>query len=219
MILVIDNYDSFTWNLVDILRRGTRPVKVIRNDDCTAEEAFSLNPDGILISPGPGRPQDSGISAKLVQLANGKIPVLGICLGHQLLGEMFGARLIHASAPVHGKTSKVRHDGKGIFLGLDQPMRVMRYHSLLLEAESLPDELRVTAQTAQGEIMGIQHNFLNFTGVQFHPESVLTEKGDRILHNWMDGLSGQNTEQNSNSKVLSLLKPLLGGTYGDHSQG
>lgn len=219
MILVIDNYDSFTWNLVDILRRGTRPVKVIRNDECTAEEALAFCPEGILISPGPGRPEDSGISKKLVQLAAGRIPVLGICLGHQLIGEMFGGRLIHAPAPVHGKTSLIRHDETGVFSGLQQPLRAMRYHSLLLDAESLPDELRITAQTAGGEIMGIRHNFLNFTGVQFHPESVLTENGDRILHNWMEGLSGQTEEQNNNSKVLSFIKPLPGGTYGDHSQG
>lgn len=191
MILVIDNYDSFTWNLVDILRRGTHPVKVVRNDAITLAEALALRPSGLLISPGPGRPSDSGISLVLAEALVGKIPVLGICLGHQLLGELFGAELLHAAAPVHGKTSLVQHDGKGIFAGLPNPMRVMRYHSLLLDNISSSSELKVCATTSAGEIMGIRHNFLNFAGVQFHPESVLTEQGDAIIRNWMETIPSE----------------------------
>ncbi|MEM0997485.1 MAG: aminodeoxychorismate/anthranilate synthase component II [Bacteroidota bacterium] len=185
MILVIDNYDSFTWNLVDILRRGEREVRVLRNDEGTVADALAVNPVGVLISPGPGRPADSGMSEALVQACRGRIPVLGICLGHQLLGEMFGARLVHAPAPIHGKTSRVEHDGRGLFRKIPNPMRVMRYHSLLLAPESIPPEMEVSAVTTEGAVMGIRHNFLNFAGVQFHPESVLTEQGDRLVYNWM----------------------------------
>jgi len=188
MIVVIDNYDSFTWNLVDLVRRGPFPVEVYRNDAVQVEEVLALNPKGILISPGPGRPADSGISTPLVKAAVGKIPILGVCLGHQLLGEMFGMELVHAEAPVHGKTSWIHHDGKGLFEGISSPMRVMRYHSLLLSSETVPDEIQVTARTDAGEIMGLCHKLISFAGVQFHPESILTESGDLLLANWLTSL-------------------------------
>lgn len=188
MVLVIDNYDSFTWNLVDLLRRGTDSVKVVRNDAISLSDIESLNPKGILISPGPGRPEDSGISIDVVRSLAGKIPILGVCLGHQLLGEMFGMEVVHAQAPMHGKTSWVDHDGNGIFKGIPSPMRVMRYHSLLLRNQILPKGLTTTAKTATGEIMGIRHKLLNFAGVQFHPESILTDHGNRILSNWLRNL-------------------------------
>jgi anthranilate synthase component II len=192
MILVVDNYDSFTWNLVDILRRGPLPVHVVRNDAHSAEALMALRPAGILLSPGPGWPAESGVCPALVRLALGKVPLLGVCLGHQLLGSVAGLHLTHAPAPVHGKTSPVLHDGTGLFAGLPQPMQAMRYHSLVLEEGTSPvlEGLEITARTPDGEIMGIEHKFLIFAGVQFHPESVLTEGGEAILFNWMATLEG-----------------------------
>ncbi len=185
MILVIDNYDSFTWNLVDLVRRGPYPVEVYRNDEITVEEIFHKDPKGILISPGPGRPSDSGVSREVVEKLISTTSVLGVCLGHQLLGEAFGMKVIYSTEPMHGKTSMIKHIGKGLFQGIPNPMQVMRYHSLLLENSAIPAELTVTAETEDGEIMGIQHNFLNFAGVQFHPESILTELGEQIIQNWL----------------------------------
>ena len=171
---------------MDILRRGSHLVTVLRNDEISVADAIGLNPSGLLISPGPGRPADSGISLPLVRALAGSIPILGICLGHQLLGELFGAKLCHAPEPVHGKTSQVYHDGQGVFRGLPQPMRAMRYHSLLLANIPENSGLTISGRTATGEIMGIRHKFLNFAGVQFHPESVLTDRGDEIIRNWME---------------------------------
>jgi anthranilate synthase/aminodeoxychorismate synthase-like glutamine amidotransferase len=193
MIAVIDNYDSFTWNLVDLLRRTQQVVTVFRNDELTATELLSLHPKGILISPGPGRPADSGISPEVLRLAVGKpatlkyamIPILGICLGHQLIGEYFGMALLHGRVPVHGKTSAVFHDGEGLMQGLPSPFDAMRYHSLVLDGASVPAELEITAWTDSGEVMAIRHRSLPIAGVQFHPESILTVGGAMILTNWV----------------------------------
>lgn len=189
MILVIDNYDSFTWNLVNLVRRFHTRVEVVRNDAHTVEDLLALNPRGILISPGPGRPEDSGVSPELVRKVAGRIPVLGICLGHQLIGQLYGMELVHGSAPVHGKTCPIHHAGQGVFRGLPDSFTAMRYHSLVLAGDSVPTELEVTAWTAAGEVMGIRHRHMALEGVQFHPESILTEVGDAILANWL-GMQG-----------------------------
>ncbi|MEY3442056.1 MAG: hypothetical protein RLZZ519_337 [Bacteroidota bacterium] len=200
MIVVIDNYDSFTWNLVDLLRQSHHVVAVFRNDELTATELMNLHPKGILISPGPGRPADSGISPEVLRLAIGAadskqdvrkrdvVPVLGICLGHQMIGEFFGMPLLHGRVPVHGKTSPMFHNGEGLFEGLPNPFAAMRYHSLILDGAVVPPELEITAWTEAGEIMGIRHRSLPIAGVQFHPESILTEGGATILANWVKGV-------------------------------
>jgi anthranilate synthase/aminodeoxychorismate synthase-like glutamine amidotransferase len=160
-------------------------VRVVKNDQLTLKEVEKLQPKGILLSPGPGRPADSGISPEVVRAFAGRTPILGVCLGHQLIAELMGGSVVHAAAPVHGKTSAVRHSGAGLFAGLPQPLRVMRYHSLLVRPGSLPPEIEETAHTEDGEIMAIQHKILPLAGVQFHPESILSEKGEHILFNWM----------------------------------
>ncbi len=190
MIVVIDNYDSFTWNLVDLLRRSGMAIEVYRNDALTAEALLALSPRGILISPGPGRPSDSGICPAVLRLAAGRLPILGVCLGHQLIGEHYGMVLRAGAAPVHGKTSMVMHDGAGLFEGIQSPFQAMRYHSLVLEAATLPAELLITAQTIDGVVMGIRHRDLPIEGLQFHPESVLTPDGARMVARWVDGLGG-----------------------------
>lgn len=185
MILLIDNYDSFTWNLADLVRRQYPEVKVVRNDQLTLQEIESLNLKGILISPGPGVPADSGISLETVQHFAGKLPILGVCMGMQVIGEVFGATLTHAEVPMHGKTTPIEHDGTGVFQDLPSPFTVMRYHSLVLAPENLPTLLQVTARTASGEIMGLRHRELAVEGVQFHPESILTEHGEQMMGNWL----------------------------------
>ncbi len=184
MVLVIDNYDSFTFNLVELLRRQ-KQVVVLKNDDPFPESLQTDQLEGILISPGPGKPVDSGISGLVIQKYLGIVPLLGICLGHQLIGEMFDAKVVKGLKPMHGKTSEVLHDGKGIFQAIPSPTSVMRYHSLIIDESDFPAELEVTAQTASGEIMGIRHKFYNLAGVQFHPESILTEDGDQMILNWI----------------------------------
>jgi anthranilate synthase component II len=188
MIAVIDNYDSFTWNLVDFLRRGHQVVSVFRNDEVTPEEVVALSPKGILISPGPGRPEDSGISLELMLKVAGKIPVLGVCLGHQLIGQHFGMPLRRGLEPVHGKTSLVFHRGTGLFRSLPSPFAAMRYHSLVLSDHPLPAQLVVTAWTGAGEVMAIRHVNGWLEGIQFHPESILTEGGEVLLRNWIERL-------------------------------
>ena len=183
LILIIDNYDSFTYNLVDLVARHTA-VEVVAND--VAHEVWQpLRPAGVLLSPGPGRPSDSGISPAVLRHCVGKIPVLGVCLGHQLIGEFFGGEIRHAAAPVHGKTSDIRHAESGIFAGLPNPLRVMRYHSLLVSEAGLPACLEITARTEAGEIMALQHREHPITGVQFHPESILSEGGAQLIENWL----------------------------------
>jgi anthranilate synthase/aminodeoxychorismate synthase-like glutamine amidotransferase len=188
MIAVIDNYDSFTWNLVDLLRRSGEQIAVYRNDALSAAELLALSPKGILISPGPGRPVDSGICPAVLQLAAGRLPILGICLGHQLIGEHFGMVLGTGVTPVHGKTSMITHDGRGLFAGIPNPFQAMRYHSLILEAEPLSTELEVTAWTDLGEVMGVRHRRWPIEGLQFHPESILSPAGAQLVANWVQGL-------------------------------
>jgi anthranilate synthase/aminodeoxychorismate synthase-like glutamine amidotransferase len=187
LILIIDNYDSFTYNLVDLVRRFT-VVEVRRNDAISLEEILSMKPRGVLISPGPGKPEDSGVCLPLLREHFQELPIFGVCLGHQLLGEVLGAEVLKAGKPMHGKTSLVTHDGTSVFAGLPSPIRVMRYHSLVLRPESLPAGLRITAQTAEGEVMGLAHEHLPLHGVQFHPESILSEFGETIVRNWLSGL-------------------------------
>lgn len=188
MILVVDNYDSFTFNLVELIRRESE-VALIKNDESLREISRFDYIRGILISPGPGKPSDSGISAEVIRWGiTSKIPVLGICLGHQLMGEMFGAKIIHGLRPMHGKTSPIHHDQKGIFRGIETPMTVMRYHSLIIDNANFPKDLEITGYTTDGEIMGIRHKFHSLAGVQFHPESILTPEGSILIHNWIESL-------------------------------
>jgi anthranilate synthase/aminodeoxychorismate synthase-like glutamine amidotransferase len=190
MILMLDNYDSFTFNLVQYLYEMKLEVSVHRNDRISVEDALALAPDAIVISPGPCRPEDAGISVPLIQAASGRIPLLGVCLGHQAIGQAFGGRVIKARQIMHGKVSLVTHNGKGLFEGLRSPMKATRYHSLAVERATLPDCLTVTAETEDGEIMGMQHTEHPTVGVQFHPESVLTPAGKRLLANFAK-MSGQ----------------------------
>lgn len=185
MILVLDNYDSFTWNLVNLLKCTGAETKVKRNDEISLEEIRELNPRGILISPGPGKPIDSGICVEVVRNLSSEFPILGICLGHQLIGEMFGAKVVWAKEPMHGKTEVIQHDGKGIFSGIPEKFRAMRYHSLILSHPLPPENLQLSAWTEGQEIMGIRHKSLRLDGLQFHPESILSEHGQKIISNWV----------------------------------
>jgi len=189
-LLMIDNYDSFTYNLVQYFGELGADVETIRNDAITVEEILGRSadtrPDRIVISPGPCSPAQAGISVALIQQAAGKIPLLGVCLGHQAIGAAFGGNIIRAQTLMHGKTSKIQHNGSGVFRGLPSPMTVIRYHSLAIEKSSLPAELSITAWTDDGEIMGVQHKTLPIHGVQFHPESILSEHGHAMLKNFLD---------------------------------
>jgi len=184
-MLLIDNYDSFTYNLVQAFAAMGASVMVYRNDAITIEEGLALDPTHLVISPGPGRPEDAGVSLDMIGAFAGKVPILGVCLGHQSIVQHHGGKIVRADRLMHGKTSMVKHDGKTIFSGLSNPFEVGRYHSLCAEEETLPDELVVTAQTDRGEIMGVRHKTLQIEGVQFHPESVLTPKGDDLMANFM----------------------------------
>jgi para-aminobenzoate synthetase component 2 len=186
LILMIDNYDSFTYNLVQYLQMLKQELVVHRNDDITIENIKELNPNIIVISPGPCSPDQAGISLALVDAFKGKIPILGICLGHQTIGQAFGAKVIKAIEPVHGKVHEIKHNNQGVFAGLNNPLKVTRYHSLVLEKETLPDCLEVTAETSAGEIMGIRHKGYAIEGVQFHPEAFLTEQGMELLENFIN---------------------------------
>jgi anthranilate synthase/aminodeoxychorismate synthase-like glutamine amidotransferase len=186
MIVMIDNYDSFTYNLVQYLGELGAQIKVFRNDQVTVDEIKSLSPDQIVISPGPGTPQDGGVSIDVIKAIGPTIPIMGVCLGHQCIGYAFGGKVSRASRLMHGKVSSVYHNGKGTFNGVPSPFTATRYHSLIVE-EPLPDCLEVTAFTRDGEIMGLRHKEYPVVGVQFHPESILTEHGKRILLNFLEG--------------------------------
>ena len=185
MILVIDNYDSFTYNLVHLVGRHTSDLKVVRNDTVTCDWVQQQQYDGILISPGPGRPADAGICEEVIARLGPVTPVLGVCLGHQAIAETFGATVTHAPSLMHGKTSIVHHTGDRLFEGIPDSFSATRYHSLSVEPSTIPDELEVTATTAKGVIMGLRHRQYPVEGVQFHPESVLTSHGPRLISNWL----------------------------------
>jgi para-aminobenzoate synthetase component II len=185
MILLLDNYDSFTYNLAQYLGELGCDVEVHRNDKISVEEIAKRKPERIVISPGPCTPQEAGISIELVQRLAGKFPILGVCLGHQAMGAAFGGKIVRAPKLFHGKTSEIHHDGKGVFRKLPEPFTATRYHSLIVERKSLPRELTVTAETSDGIIMGVRHRRHKMEGVQFHPESVLTEFGKKLLENFL----------------------------------
>jgi len=185
MILMIDNYDSFTWNLVQYLGELGSTPEVVRNDEITVGEVERRAPSAIVISPGPGRPADAGISSAVVEALSGQIPILGVCLGHQCIGEVFGGKIVRAERLVHGKTSAVIHTGRGIFLDVDNPFQATRYHSLLVAREGLPEKLQIMAWTAENEIMAVRHRDHETWGVQFHPESILTTCGKDLLRNFL----------------------------------
>jgi anthranilate synthase/aminodeoxychorismate synthase-like glutamine amidotransferase len=185
VLLVIDNYDSFTFNLVQYFGQLGVPMRIFRNDELTAADALKLNPDRILVSPGPCTPSDAGVSLDIIRTFAGKKPILGVCLGHQAIGQQFGGKVIRADRQMHGKLSPIKHRATDIFSGLPSPFTATRYHSLLVERSSLPDCLEITAETAEGEIMGLRHKQFPIFGVQFHPESIATEGGMRILQNFL----------------------------------
>ncbi|MFC7394752.1 anthranilate synthase component II [Scopulibacillus cellulosilyticus] len=185
MIVMIDNYDSFTYNLVQYFGELMEDIKVFRNDEITIEQIKNLNPDYIVISPGPCTPNEAGISLEVIRQFSGSVPILGVCLGHQAIAQAFGGRVVRANQLMHGKTSVITHDGETIFEGLDANLEVMRYHSLIVDKASLPKEFKVSARTSEGDIMAIRHKTLPIEGVQFHPESVMTRNGINILQRFL----------------------------------
>jgi len=190
-LLLIDNYDSFTYNLVQAFLVLGADVQVYRNDAITPEAARKLQPSHLCISPGPGTPYDAGVSMDMIRAFAGSIPVFGVCLGHQSIVEVFGGKVVRAGRLMHGKTSPVDHDGRGLFAGLPQPCEVGRYHSLIAAPETLPPQIEVTARTPEGEIMGVRHRALMVEGVQFHPESILTPDGPKLMQNFLDFTGGE----------------------------
>jgi anthranilate synthase component 2 len=195
MIIVIDNYDSFTYNLVQYLGELAQDfpvaadIQVYRNDQIDIEKIIALNPDGIVISPGPGRPEDAGISLQLIEKLGAKLPILGVCLGHQSIGQVFGGKIVSAPILMHGKTSEIHHHNKGVFAGLKSPFTATRYHSLVIDKETIPETLEITAWVDDGTIMGVRHrNYPHIEGVQFHPESILTNSGKQLLSNFLKSL-------------------------------
>ena len=197
MILVIDNYDSFTYNLVQYLGELGAEVEVFRNDAIDVAGVDRRAPEGILISPGPGTPDDAGVTLEVLKAFTGKLPLFGVCLGHQAIGQVFGGDVVRAPRLMHGRTSPIEHDGRGVFRGLPSPFRATRYHSLIVKRETLPAELEVTAQTAEGEIMGLRHVRHPIFGVQFHPESFLTEHGHAMLQNFLELLPDKGRRRNA----------------------
>ncbi|MBT5031332.1 MAG: aminodeoxychorismate/anthranilate synthase component II [Proteobacteria bacterium] len=186
MLVMVDNYDSFTYNLVQYLGELGEEVRTFRNDEITVDKIAALSPDKIMVSPGPCTPDAAGISLEVIKHFAGKVPLMGVCLGHQSIGQAFGGKIVHAKAVMHGKISMIEHDGSGLFVDIPSPYRVTRYHSLIVERDSLPVELEVTAWTDDGEIMGLRHRELPVVGVQYHPESILTEHGHRLLQNFLN---------------------------------
>ena len=191
MLIVVDNYDSFTYNLVQYLGELGADVRVFRNDAITVDALAALRPDQIVISPGPCTPNEAGISVELIQRLTGRVPILGVCLGHQSIGAAFGGRIVRAERIMHGKTSPIEHDGRGVFAGLPRPFEATRYHSLLIERATLPGCLEISAWTAEGEIMGVRHREHLLEGIQFHPESILTLEGKHLLRNFLDLSAGR----------------------------
>ncbi len=185
MLLVIDNYDSFTYNLVQYFGELGAEMKIFRNDEITPDEIAALAPERICISPGPCTPNEAGVSNEVIRRFGGKVPLLGVCLGHQCIGQVFGGEVVRAGRLMHGKTSPIRHNGEGVFAGLPNPFEATRYHSLLVRRESFPEELEITAETEEGEVMGLRHRSLPIHGVQFHPESILTREGKHLLENFL----------------------------------
>jgi len=192
MILVVDNYDSFTYNLVQYLGELGAAVEVRRNDAVSVAEADDLAPAGILISPGPGRPEEAGVSLDLIANLGSRVPILGVCLGHQSIAQHFGASIVRADRLMHGRTSPIEHSGAGVFASLPSPFTATRYHSLIVDRQTVPDELEITAWTDEGEIMGLRHRELPIEGVQFHPESFLTDHGHTLIRNWLEGFAQEN---------------------------
>lgn len=186
MIFVLDNFDSFSYNLVQYFQQLDRTVKVVRNNAAAVEEVLGLRPEAIVLSPGPGRPENAGIMPALIRAAAGKVPMFGVCLGHQAIGQAFGMQVIHAKRIMHGKVSTVDHDGRGLFTGLSSPFKAVRYHSLALDETTLPPELEITARSEDGEVMGIRHKEALIEGIQYHPESILTSTGKRQLANFLE---------------------------------
>lgn len=193
MIVMIDNYDSFTYNLVQYLEEIGVAVKVIRNDVMSIDEIQALNPGGIVISPGPGGPDDAGVSLEVVQTFASRMPILGVCLGHQTIAQAFGAKITSARILMHGKTSMITSDGQGVYQGFNKPFQAMRYHSLAVAEESVPDSLKITARSEDGEIMGLRHKKYCVEGIQFHPESIMTTVGKRLLRNFVKMLDQPHT--------------------------
>lgn len=198
MLIVIDNYDSFTYNLVQYLGELATDfpiaaeIQVFRNDKISIEEIRALQPDGIVISPGPGRPEDAGVSLNLIEKLGPELPILGVCLGHQSIGQVFGGKIVSAPELMHGKTSPVSHTGVGVFRGIENPMTATRYHSLVIDRDTCPEVLEITAWVADGTIMGVRHrNYPHIEGVQFHPESVLTNSGKQLLRNFLEQLQSR----------------------------
>jgi len=184
-VLVVDNYDSFTYNLVQCLLAAGAECVVRANDATSLDDVLAAEPDGLLISPGPGAPSDAGVTLELIAALAGKLPMLGVCLGHQAIAQAFGGRVERASQPVHGKTSLVRHDARGVFRDVPNPLEATRYHSLLVARDSLPATLEISAETSNGEIMGLRHRELPIEGLQFHPESILSKHGPQVVQNWL----------------------------------
>lgn len=187
-LLLLDNYDSFTYNVYQLLSELGADVEVIRNDQTTVPAVEAKHYEGIVISPGPGVPKDAGISEDLIRTLSGKVPILGICLGHQAIGEVFGGKIVRATEIIHGKVSPIRHNGRGLYAGLPQDVEVGRYHSLIIDRATLPDCLEVTSELADGTIMGVRHKEMDIEGIQFHPESILTPTGRTMMQNFLDHL-------------------------------